>query len=109
MDNNAVSLLDKIQKLIDQYTEIKTRHDQLEEQNAELKEENRQLMLQIENVNSTKSSSSNRIQELERQLRALEAQHQELQQTVVSFDTIAGDAIKKIDSLIPGLNSTENK
>lgn len=109
MDNNAVSLLDKIQKLIDQYTEIKTKHDQLEEQNAELKEENRQLMLQIENVNSTKSSSSNRIQELERQLRTLEAQHQELQQTVVSFDTIAGDAIKKIDSLIPGLNSTENK
>ena len=59
MDINAVSLQDKIQKLINQYTEDKKKLDRLEEENANLREENGQLMAQIENINSSKNSSSN--------------------------------------------------
>ena len=101
MDINAVSLQDKIQKLINQYTEDKKKLDRLEEENANLREENGQLMAQIENISSSKNSSSSRIKELENQLKTLESQYQELQETISGFESIANDAISKIDSIIP--------
>ncbi len=105
MDTHAVSLQDKIQKLIDQYTEDKKKLDLMEGQNADLKEENSQLMAQIEHFNNSKNTSSTRIQELEKQIKTLEAQYLELQQTIAGFESIASDAITKIDSLLPDWDS----
>ncbi len=104
MESNAISLQEKIQKLIDQYTKDKKKLASLEEENATLKEQSLQLIKQIEEMNQTQSGSSGRIKELEKQLKDLEGKYQELQQTLSGFETIAGNAISKIDSIFPELN-----
>jgi len=105
MDINAVSLQDKIQKLIDQYTEDRQKLDQLEEQNNDLREENSQLMAQIATMNNSKDNSASRIQDLEKQLKTMESQYLELKQTIAGFESIASDAISRIDKLIPDLDA----
>jgi len=65
MDNKTISLQEKIQKLIDQYTKDKKQLVKLEEQNAELTEQNKQLMAQIESFSVSQNGSAMRIQELE--------------------------------------------
>jgi chromosome segregation ATPase len=107
METNAVSLQDKIQRLIDQYTKDKAKLDKLEEENSLLREENSQLMTQIQNINDAKSGSAQRIQDLEKQVKTLENQYLELQQTLTGFETIATDAIDRIDSIIPDIVSNK--
>ena len=71
MDNKTISLQEKIQKLIDQYTKDKKQLVKLEEQNAELTEQNKQLMAQIESFMRPKWISHEN-QELENKLKDLE-------------------------------------
>jgi chromosome segregation ATPase len=103
MENNAISLQEKIQKLIDSYQQDKKKISALEEQNATLTEENMQLIKQIDGFNQARSGSDSRIRELEDQLRALDKKYKDLEQAVSGFETIATDAISKIDSIIPDL------
>ena len=107
METNAISLQEKIQKLIDQYTLDKKKLDGLEEQNTHLKEENRQLMAQIENMNNANSGSASQVKELEEQIKTLESKYLELQKTISGFEDIATDAIAKIDSVFPDLDATK--
>jgi len=109
METKAVSLQDKIQRLIDQYSQDKQKLDKLEEENANLKEENSQLMAQIESMNSSHSGSDTQIKELEQQVKTLESKYQELQKTIAGFEDIASDAISKIDSIFPDLDSNNKK
>jgi chromosome segregation ATPase len=105
METNAVSLQEKIQRLIDQYTEDKKKLDKLELQNNDLREENSQLMAQIESMNKSHSGSGDRIKELEQQVKTLEKQYKELQDTISGFEDVATDAISKIDSIFPDLGN----
>lgn len=105
MESNANSLQDKIQRLIDQYTQDKKKLTEMEEQNSILREENRQLMEQIESINSAESSSNLKIKELEHQVKTAEAKVQELQKTLSGFESIATDAIDRIDNFFPDLGN----
>lgn len=105
METNAISLQDKIQRLIDQYTQDKKKLAEMEEQNSILREENKQLMEQIENINAAENSSSSRIKDLEKQVKTMEARIQELQNTLAGFENMANDAIGKIDNFFPDLSS----
>lgn len=104
MESNAISLQDKIQKLIDSYTQARKKLTALEEQNATLTEENMQLIKQIDGFNEAQSGSAAKIKELEDQLKALQKNYQELENTVSGIDKIATDAISKLDSIIPDLD-----
>lgn len=101
MDNNAFSLQDKIQKLIDQYTLDKQKLADVEEMNTLLTEENMQLIKQIDEMNATQAQNLERNQNLETQLKAMESKYNELQKTLNGFESIATDAISKIDSIFP--------
>ena len=105
METNAISLQTKIQKLIDQYTLDKKKLDELEETNATLREENSQLMLQITASNDSKTNNSARISELEQQIKVLEQQYADLQNSLQGFENIASIAIDKIDNMFPQLET----
>ena len=107
MENHAVNLQDKIQILINQYTQDKKKLADAEDFNSALTEENLQLIQQVEEVNKLKSAADAKIAGLENNLRQLQQQHHELKQqhealqgTMMSFEDIASDAILKIDSLV---------
>ncbi len=109
MDTMANSLQDKIQKLIDQYTQDKASLARLEEQNADLTEENRQLMAQIEGFDASQAGSATHIVELEQRIKDLETQNSELQKAIAGFESIASLALDKIDKAFPDLVSTGKK
>lgn len=106
METNAISLQTKIQKLIDQYTLDKKKLDELEQTNATLREENSQLMQQITASNDSKTNTSARISELEQQIKVLEQQYADLQNSLQGFESIASIAIDKIDNMFPQLESS---
>ncbi|MDP2173714.1 MAG: hypothetical protein Q8M98_04905 [Candidatus Cloacimonadaceae bacterium] len=101
MENQAYSLQDKIQKLIDQYTLDKQKLAELDEKNNLLTEENMQLIKQIDGVNLSQAQIQERTQQLDTQLKSLESKYLELQKTLSGFELIATDAISKIDNIFP--------
>ncbi|HNU97717.1 MAG TPA: hypothetical protein PK707_05135 [Candidatus Syntrophosphaera thermopropionivorans] len=105
MESNVINLQEKIQKLIDQYTADRKRLEQLEEENNNLREENRQLMEQIENTKKFHSGSELKIKELENQVKLLQAQYKELQDSLAGLEEIASTTINQIDQLIPDLDN----
>ncbi len=108
MESNVINLQEKIQKLIDQYTADRKRLEQLEVENNNLREENRQLMEQIENTNKFHSGSESKIKELENQVKLLEAQYKELQDSLTGLEEIASTTINQIDQLIPDLDNKKS-
>lgn len=109
MDTKAISLQEKIQKLIDQYTKDKKILTKLEEENANLSEENSQLMAQIASFNQSQSGTNSRIKELEKQYQDLEKKYEELQNSISGFESIASDAIDQIDLIFPDLEGDKKK
>lgn len=104
MESHAINLQDKIQKLIDQYTEGKAKLAAAEEQLETLGMENLELIAQIDTINQHQTALQEKNRQLEEQLRAMEAKYNELQSTVTGFESIATDAISKIDSIFPDLD-----
>ena len=105
MESNVINLQEKIKKLMDQYTADRKRLEQLEEENNNLREENRQLMEQIENTKKFHSGSELKIKELENQVKLLQAQYKELQDSLAGLEEIASTTINQIDQLIPDLDN----
>lgn len=105
MEIQAISLQEKIQKLIDQYTEAKRRLEVLEQQVNELTEENVQLIGQIDSGNAGQAVLQERNRDLEEKVKQLEAKCHDLQAAMDGFQDIATDAISKIDSIFPDLDS----
>ncbi|MBM4403705.1 MAG: hypothetical protein FJ042_04890 [Candidatus Cloacimonetes bacterium] len=106
MENQVVNLHDKVQKLIEQYSQDKKKLEKLTEQYQELKNENTQLMQQIETITSQNISSVDTVKELEDKIIVLENKCQTLQATVKEFEELATVAITKIDDLIPTVLET---
>jgi len=104
MEIQAISLQEKIQKLIDQYTEAKNRLSVLEQQVNELTEENVQLIGQIDSGNAGQALMQEQNRELEDKVKSLETKCAELQAAMDGFQDIATDAISKIDSIFPDLD-----
>ena len=104
MEIQAISLQDKIQKLIDQYTEAKRKLAVLEQQVNELTEENVQLIGQIDSGNAGQAMLQERNRDLEEKVKLLEAKCAEMQAAMDGFQNIATDAISKIDSIFPDLD-----
>jgi len=107
MEIQAISLQEKIQKLIDQYTEAKRKLGVLEQQVEELTEENVQLIGQIDNGNASQALMQDRNRDLEEKVKALEARLAEMQSAMDGFQDIATDAISKIDSIFPDLDEEQ--
>lgn len=103
MDSNAMSLQERVQKLINEYTEMKAKLGKTEEQLAMLTEENKQLIKQIDEINRHQGNMQKENDDLLEELTTLEKKYQDLQQTMVGFESIATDAISKIDSIFPDL------
>lgn len=104
MENKAINLQDKIQKLIDQYTSTKKRVEELEAKVKGLTEENMQLISQIDSSNNSTANLSETNKQLEAKVKELEAKVVEMQSSVQGFSSIANDAIAQIDSLFPDLD-----
>ena len=107
MESPVVNLQDKIQKLIDQYTQDKQKLEILQEQNIQLTEENTQLFAQIEANDGASQELTAKYQALQEEQAILEKKYQELQAIFAGFENIAENAIKKIDDIFPLLNSEE--
>lgn len=103
METSAISLQTKIQKLIDQYTQAKSRLQILEQQVNELTEENVQLINQIDSGNAGTAALQQQNADLAVQVKDLEARLAEMQKAMDGFQSIATDAISKIDSIFPDL------
>ena len=103
MDSNAISLQERVQKLINEYTEMKARLGKSQEQLAALTEENKELIKQIDEINRHQGNLQKENQDLQEELKTIEKKYQDLQQTMVGFESIATDAISKIDSIFPDL------
>ena len=103
MENQVVNLHDKVQKLIEQYSQDKKKLEEITRAHAQLKDENAQLMRQIETVTNQNSHSTDSVKDLEVQIASLEAKCQSLQTTLSEFENLASTAITKIDELIPSI------
>lgn len=105
METSALSLQEKIQKLIDQYTHAKQRLTVLEQHVNELTEENVQLISQIDSGNAGQAElkETNRI--LQERVKELETRMSEMQTAMDGFQSIANDAISKIDNIFPDFDS----
>jgi len=107
MESHVVNLQDKIQRLIDQYTQAKQKLELMEQEVNQLTEENKQLFAQIE-ANSVQSSDHEaKYKTLQTEYSSLENKYNELQKMIAGFETIAEGAIKKIDSIIPMVTAEE--
>jgi len=104
MDSNAISLQERVQKLINEYTEMKAKLAKSQEHVATLTEENKQLIKQMDDINRNQGGLQKENQDLMEELTILEKKYQDLQQTMVGFESIATDAISKIDSIFPELD-----
>ncbi len=107
MESHVVNLQDKIQKLIDQYTLDKSRLEELENRVTQLTEENSQLFTQIEASGNQSEAQETRFKILQDDYNRLENRYNELQKILAGFESLAEGAIKKIDSIIPALETEE--
>jgi len=62
-------------------------------------------MEQIENTKKFHSGSELKIKELENQVKLLQAQYKELQDSLAGLEEIASTTINQIDQLIPDLDN----
>jgi len=104
MENYAVNLQDKIQKLIDQYTSAKKKIEELEMENSLLADQNIQLISQIEDSQKNNQAGAEQVSNLEARVKELETEQAELRQALSGFENIASDAISKIDVIFPELD-----
>lgn len=104
MENYAVNLQDKIQKLIDQYTSAKKKIEELEMENSLLADQNIQLISQIEDSQKNNQAGAEQVSHLEARVKELETEQAELRQALSGFENIASDAISKIDVIFPELD-----
>lgn len=104
MENYAVNLQDKIQKLIDQYTAAKKKIEELEMENSLLADQNIQLIGQIEDSQKSNQAGAEQVSGLEARIKELEAEQAELKTALAGFENIASDAISKIDVIFPELD-----
>lgn len=104
MENYAVNLQDKIQKLIDQYTSAKKKIEELEMENSLLADQNIQLISQIEDSQKNNQAGAEQVSSLEARVKELEGEQAELRQALSGFENIASDAISKIDVIFPELD-----
>lgn len=104
MENYAVNLQDKIQKLINQYTAAKNKIEELEMENSLLADQNIQLISQIEDSQKSSQMDAEHASQLEARVHALETQEAELKAALSGFEDIASDAISKIDVIFPELD-----
>jgi predicted nuclease with TOPRIM domain len=107
MESHVVNLQDKIQKLIDQYTQDKQKMEALVAQNKQLTEENSQLFAQIEANELVAGDQDSKLKLLQEEYKALENKYNDLQKMLVGFESIAETAISKIDSIFPLLEDGE--
>ncbi len=107
MENPVVNLQDRVQKLIDQYTQDKKRLEEMEAQNKQLTEENFQLFSQIEESSQSNEELSAKYHALQQEFNSLETRYNELQKMLSGFESIAVGAIEKIDSIFPMLEGGE--
>ncbi|MBP7310224.1 MAG: hypothetical protein KA984_02930 [Candidatus Cloacimonetes bacterium] len=105
MESHVVNLQDKIQKLIDQYTDDKKRLEQQDAKISQLTDENQQLMEQIQSSSKSSAEQDNKLKALQTEYSSLENRYNELQKMIAGFETIAEGAIKKIDSIFPLIES----
>lgn len=103
MDNYAVNLQDKIQKLIDQYTIAKKRLEQLELEHANLSDSNNQFLGQLETTQKNLQDANATIAKLEFQVKQLEKDNTELKKALEGFETITTDAMAQLDKIFPEL------
>lgn len=101
MDRFATGLQEKIQKLINQYTEAKAKLEEAELQVLELTEENVQLISQIDSGNNQQAGLAQENQSLKQRVEELEHQLADMKDAMDGFQDIASDAISKIDSMFP--------
>ncbi len=104
MENYAVNLQDKIQKLIDQYTSAKKKIEELEMENSLLADQNIQLISQIEDSQKNNQAGSEQMKALEARINELVSEQTELKTALAGFENIASDAISKIDVIFPELD-----
>ncbi|PKN75490.1 MAG: hypothetical protein CVU49_04320 [Candidatus Cloacimonetes bacterium HGW-Cloacimonetes-2] len=105
MENYAVNLQDKIQKLIDQYTTIKKKLEELQEENNLLTEQNLQLIQQIEDHTKQGQDAGQKVTDMERSIAELEKENVELKKALAGFESVATDALSKLDDIFPDLES----
>ena len=107
MESHVINLQDKIQKLIDQYTEDKKKLEEQEARILQLTDENMQLMEQIHANSKSSADQDNKLKALQTEYSSLENRYKELQKMIAGFESIAEGAIKKIDSIFPLINTGE--
>ncbi len=107
MENPVVNLQDRVQKLIDQYTQDKKRLEEMEALNKQLTEENFQLFSQIEESSQSNEELSVKYNALQQEFNSLESKYNELQKMLTGFESIAAGAIEKIDSIFPTFEGGE--
>ena len=107
MENPVMNLQQRLQKLLDQYAADKIEIEELKKENTELKNANMQLMTQLEEYGKLRLQDDENYKAVTAERDELKKQHQELEQMLLGIESIADDAIGKIDDLFPMLEEND--
>lgn len=107
MENPVMNLQQRLQKLLDQYAADKIEIEELKKENTELKNANMQLMSQLEEYGKLRLQDDENYKAVIAERDELKKQHQELEQMLMGIESIADDAIGKIDDLFPMLEEND--
>ncbi|HHV36263.1 MAG TPA: hypothetical protein GXX77_00285 [Candidatus Cloacimonetes bacterium] len=107
MENPVMNLQQRLQKLLDQYAADKIEIEELKKENTELKNANMQLMTQLEEYGKLRLQDDENYKAVIAERDELKKQHQELEQMLMGIESIADDAIGKIDDLFPMLEEND--
>ncbi len=102
-----MNLQQRLQKLLDQYAADKIEIEELKKENTELKNANMQLMTQLEEYGKLRLQDDENYKAVIAERDELKKQHQELEQMLMGIESIADDAIGKIDDLFPMLEEND--
>ena len=101
LENQALQLHDKVQKLIEQYSEDKKKMAELESQLAGKIKELKELTDLYNKLEQEVSESKTDKTKQQNELNDLKKRNIELERTISTFEGFANDLNSKIDDLIP--------
>jgi predicted nuclease with TOPRIM domain len=104
VDNQALQLHEKVQKLIEQYTIDKKKLTELESKLKDRVKENESLQNNITNLQSELSIVKESNVKLVKEMNEMKQKNLKSEEMISTFESFANDLNSKIDDLIPKID-----